>query len=64
MGPIEVVYSTIAIMIGLVGVARGVMPGNWNTLVIMAGIFLLTFQEALILGFFSRAGQRVFEPFR
>ena len=59
MGPIEVVYSTIAIMIGLVGVARGYARELGNTLVIMAGIFLLTFQEALILSLFSRTGERL-----
>ncbi len=59
MGPIEVIYSTIAIMIGLVGVARGYARELGNTLVIMAGIFLLTFQEALILNLFRRTGERV-----
>lgn len=60
MGPIEVLYITIAIMIGLVGVARGYARELGNTLVIMAAIFLLTFQEALILALFQRAGERVF----
>jgi hypothetical protein len=60
MGPIEVVYSTIAIMIGLVGVARGYARELGNTLVIMAGIFLLTFQETLILNLFRRTGERDF----
>ncbi len=60
MGPIEVLYSTIAIMIALVGVARGYARELGNTLVIMAAIFLLTFQETLILNLFSRTGQRVF----
>src|ERR1700712_299882 len=60
MGPLEVLYSTIAIMIGLVGVARGYARELGNTLVIMAAIFLLTFQETLILNLFSRTGQRLF----
>jgi len=59
MGPIEVVYATIAIIIGLVGVARGYARELGNTLVIMAGIFLLTFQEALILNLFRQTGERM-----
>ncbi len=45
MGALEIYFGTIALIIALVGVARGYSKELGSTMIIMVGIFLLSFVE-------------------
>ncbi len=43
MGPIEILYLTIGIIVVLIGVARGYVKELGSTLIILVALFILTF---------------------
>jgi hypothetical protein len=49
MGPIELLYVTIGVIITLIGLARGYVKELGSTLIILSALFLLTFFEDEIL---------------
>lgn len=50
MGPIELLYISVGVIIALIGLARGYVKELGNTLIVMSAIFLLTFFEDRITG--------------
>ncbi len=50
MGPVEVLFITIGILVTLIGLARGYDKELGNTVIILVAIFVLAFFEAPIIG--------------
>ncbi len=61
MGPIEVYFITIALIVMIIGVVRGYRRELGSTVIIMAAIFLLTFTAELTEPLVLRVGQRVLD---
>lgn len=60
MGPIEITYITIALIVTLIGLARGYVKELGSTLIILVAIFMLTYFEEQIAGVFGGIGERLF----
>ncbi|HXF64508.1 MAG TPA: hypothetical protein VNK95_22955 [Caldilineaceae bacterium] len=60
MGPIEVLYITIGLIVALVGLARGYVKELGSTLIILVAIFILTFFEEQISALMTVLGERLF----
>lgn len=60
MGPIEVLYITIGLIVALVGLARGYVKELGSTLIILVAIFILTFFEDEISTLITVLGERLF----
>lgn len=61
MGPIEVYFITIALIVMIIGVVRGYRRELGSTVIIMTAIFLLTFTAELTEPMVVRLGQRVLD---
>lgn len=48
MGPVELLYITIGVIVALIGLARGYAKELGNTTIILVSIFVLTFFEGII----------------
>ena len=48
MGPIEILYLSIAVVIMLIGIARGYVKELGTTLIVLVGIFILSFFQEQI----------------
>lgn len=59
MGPLEVFFITIGLLIALIGLARGYKRELGSTLLILVAIFVLTFFEERIVGVFTTAGDQL-----
>lgn len=59
MGPIELLFISVGVIIALIGLARGYVKELGNTLIIMSAIFLLTFLQDQITGVLTRVTQGV-----
>jgi hypothetical protein len=57
MGPVEVIFGVIMIIITLVALARGYPKELGNTVIILATIFVLSFFEARIVSLLSGVSQ-------
>lgn len=60
MGPIEITFITIALIVTLIGLARGYVKELGSTLIILVAIFMLTYFEEQLSGIFSGIGERLF----
>lgn len=60
MGPIEVLYGQVAMIIALVAIARGYHRELGSTVVIIVSIFALSFFEAIIVNLFTRLAEVAF----
>ena len=49
MGPVELIFFTIGILVTLIGLARGYDKELGNTVIILVAIFILTFFEAQLM---------------
>ena len=58
MGPIELLFLAVAVIIAMIGLARGYVKELGNTLVLMSAIFLLTFLRPQI----ESVLERIFQP--
>lgn len=59
MGPIEILYIAIALIVTLIGLARGYVKELGSTLLILVAIFILTFFEEPISAIVSALGEQV-----
>lgn len=59
MGPIEVIFFVIALMITLIGIARGYHKELGSTTIILVAIFVLTFFEITIEGILRSIVSRI-----
>ena len=50
MGPIEIIYGSIAVIVVMIGLARGYVKELGNTLVLLSAIFLLSLGQSRIAG--------------
>jgi hypothetical protein len=60
MGPIELLYFAIGIIVALVGLARGYVKELGTTLIILVSIFILTFFQTQLSGIMVLVGERIF----
>jgi len=60
MGPIEILYIAIALIVTLIGLARGYVKELGSTLLILVSIFILTFFEEPISAVVSALSQQFF----
>lgn len=60
MGPIEIVYISIALMVTLIGLARGYVQELGSTLIILVAIFMLTFFQDQLSALVEAFGDRLF----
>ena len=60
MGPIEILYITIGLIVALVGLARGYVKELGSTLIILVAIFILTFFEDQISALMTVLGELLF----
>jgi uncharacterized membrane protein required for colicin V production len=59
MGPIEIVFFSIGVMVALIGLARGYAQELGSTLIILVAIFILTFFQEQFDGVFGTLGEQV-----
>ncbi len=59
MGPIELLFITIALIVTLIGMARGYVKELGNTVIIMSAIFLLAFFEDELTNIMTRVGEDI-----
>lgn len=59
MGPIEIVFFSIGLMIALIGLARGYAQELGSTLIILVAIFFLTFFQEQFDRVFNTLGEQV-----
>lgn len=60
MGPIELLYFTIAAIVMLIGLARGYAKELGSTLIILVALFILTFFQSQIRSVLSTLGRQAF----
>lgn len=60
MGPIEITYITIGLIVTLIGLARGYVRELGSTLIILVAIFMLTYFEEQFSSVFGGIGERLF----
>jgi uncharacterized membrane protein (Fun14 family) len=60
MGPIEILYFTIGLIVTIIGLARGYVKELGSTLIIMVAIFLLTLFQDEINGVITNLGEDFF----
>lgn len=60
MGPIEITYITIGLIVTLIGLARGYVKELGTTLIILVAIFMLTFFQEQLSALFGGVGERLF----
>ncbi len=60
MGPIEILYIAIALIVTLIGLARGYVKELGSTLLILVSIFILTFFEEPISAIVSTLSEQFF----
>jgi hypothetical protein len=56
MGPVELIFISIALMVALIGLARGYVKELGSTLIILVAIFILTFFEDQLTGLLTALG--------
>ena len=56
MGPVELIFITIGLVITLIGLARGYVKELGSTLIILVAIFILTFFEDQLTGVLTAVG--------
>lgn len=56
MGPVELIFITIGIVITLIGLARGYVRELGSTLIILVAIFILTFFQEQLTGLLTAIG--------
>lgn len=56
MGPVELIFITIGIVVTLIGLARGYVKELGSTLIILVAIFILTFFEDQLTGLLTVLG--------
>lgn len=56
MGPIELLFITIGLIVTLIGLARGYVKELGNTVIILAVIFLLTFFQEELTSIMTKVG--------
>ncbi len=59
MGPVEVLFITIGVIVTLIGLARGYAKELGNTIIILVAIFVLAFFEASISNLLTSVVARV-----
>jgi hypothetical protein len=59
MGPVEIIFISIGLMITLIGLARGYAKELGSTLIILVAIFILTFFKTQFDSVFSTLGESV-----
>lgn len=61
MGPIEILYLTIGVIVVLIGLARGYVKELGSTLIILVALFILTFFKESIDAALTAGAQGVFD---
>jgi uncharacterized membrane protein required for colicin V production len=56
MGPIELLFITIALIVTLIGMARGYVKELGNTVIVMSAIFLLAFFQDELINIMTKVG--------
>lgn len=59
MGPIEIVFFSIGLMVALIGLARGYAQELGSTLIILVAIFILTFFQEQFNSVFNTLGEQI-----
>lgn len=59
MGPVELIFISIGVVITLIGLARGYVKELGSTLIILVAIFILTFFEEQLTGVLNAIGGAV-----
>lgn len=59
MGPIEIVFFSIGLMVALIGLARGYALELGSTLIILVAIFIMTFFQEQFDGVFNTIGEQI-----
>lgn len=59
MGPVELIFISIGLMVTLIGLARGYVKELGSTLIILVAIFILTFFEDQLTGVVNAIGGAV-----
>jgi hypothetical protein len=60
MGPVEVTFISIGLVVTLIGLARGYAKELGSTLIILVAIFILSFFRTQLDGAFAALGERLF----
>ena len=58
MGPVELIFISIGLVVTLIGLARGYVKELGSTLIILVAIFILTFFEDQLTGVLTAIGSR------
>ena len=56
MGPVELIFISIGLVVTLIGLARGYVKELGSTLIILVAIFILTFFEDQLTGLLTVIG--------
>ncbi|MEX1020521.1 MAG: CvpA family protein [Litorilinea sp.] len=59
MGPVELIFFTVGIIVTLIGLARGYVRELGSTLIILVAIFILSFFQTELAGFLNSVTERV-----